>query len=348
MKRLSIACLLWSSLAFSACGSDADDNTPKETQNNKNDTNNKQTNNQTKRDGQVKCGTGVMGEEVKCSANQYCADAVLARCEIGCLSDDNCTFEQKCIKESAKNIGTCQTFAKDPCEGIQCEANQQCREGKCFDISTDPCENVQCNANEVCQNGQCKPTSTQSCTITLTAQDGCANDAICVLNPEEKSVCRAFEPCDANNKCAPGLDGALCSSEVITGKTPQCLVGACKDNTHCPNQTFCVVSASDPFGECSKGLVNDICVDNNDCANDLICDIDPNQEDYGSCIEDSSCKTDANCPNNWFCVKPDNAESGTCSEGRVTATCYEENDCIEALTCDLFVPGEPGICVEGF
>jgi hypothetical protein len=44
---------------------------------------------------------------VICHPNQYCAGQHLAFCASGCLSEDNCTEEQVCVKQSGYNVGSC-------------------------------------------------------------------------------------------------------------------------------------------------------------------------------------------------------------------------------------------------
>ena len=52
------------------------------------------------RTGVTECGG------VTCSAGQYCDNLI---CKNGCLSDDNCTGTQTCVKKSGDNVGSCQT-----------------------------------------------------------------------------------------------------------------------------------------------------------------------------------------------------------------------------------------------
>ena len=365
--------MISSVISLAACNTDEEPSLDNNTNQNPTKTNNKKTNNKNNmmvRTGQVVCGKNFEGSEVKCSANQYCADSVLNRCEIGCLSDDNCTQAQVCGKEDNQNVGTCQTGATNPCDGVTCNAGETCRSGKCEKVgqdlcanvqcsatktckagkcepkNVDPCLNVQCSATETCKAGKCEPKATTACTPNLTAQDGCSNDELCIFNADGKGICRAFPACDAQGACDIGTEGSVCSSKAVQGKSPQCLSGFCLTNAECPTSLKCVKSDSEPLGECLPGLIDDFCVDKDDCANDLVCDRDVNAEEFGSC-QSAGCTNDAGC-NGEFCVIPTNATTGTCSNGRATSACYEEADCIEALTCDLFVPGEPGICVQGF
>ena len=58
-------------------------------------------------EGSTPCG--MFGNDpVTCSAGQYCADSVLALCENGCLTNDNCASDQTCIKADGEDVGSCQ------------------------------------------------------------------------------------------------------------------------------------------------------------------------------------------------------------------------------------------------
>ena len=47
------------------------------------------------------------GEKVICNPNQYCADATFSKCFTGCLSEYNCTENQRCVKEVGEDVGYC-------------------------------------------------------------------------------------------------------------------------------------------------------------------------------------------------------------------------------------------------
>lgn len=55
--------------------------------------------------GYTSCGDGY--SETTCHPNQYCADDDWGDCELGCLSGENCTDDQRCEKESGEDVGTC-------------------------------------------------------------------------------------------------------------------------------------------------------------------------------------------------------------------------------------------------
>ena len=254
------------------------------------------------RDGETECGTSVEGMPVYCSAGQYCATAFINECSLGCLSDENCAANQECIKPSGQNVGVCEEV--DPCANVNCDAGQQCvagacmtpntcanvscgqgevcRDGQCY--STDPCEGVQCNAGQLCNNGQCVSQPT-TCHVTATAQDGCPSSQICGYNANDQPQCTSFPACGPSNTCAPGLYGAVCSSEFIAGKTPMCLPNVCLDDTHCPAQNFCIRDIHiDPIGFCDIGTTLAECYDDSDCRPGLECEAFA-PGDIGNCIE---------------------------------------------------------------
>ncbi len=52
-------------------------------------------------------GCGTTGKV--CQAGQYCSDETFGYCSAGCLSNNNCSSEQECIKPAGQNEGTCQS-----------------------------------------------------------------------------------------------------------------------------------------------------------------------------------------------------------------------------------------------
>ncbi|MFP2959335.1 hypothetical protein ACLEPN_16225 [Myxococcus sp. 1LA] len=55
--------------------------------------------------GYTECGD-FMGDD-PCQPGQYCADATLSYCELGCTSDVNCASNQECVKEYGEQVGVC-------------------------------------------------------------------------------------------------------------------------------------------------------------------------------------------------------------------------------------------------
>lgn len=196
---------------------------------------------------------------ISCNAGETCVNGT-------CASNDPCAGISCNAGETCVN-GTC--TSNDPCAGISCDAGETCNNGAC--VSNDPCAGVSCNAGEVCNNGSCVPTTT-SCIPNATAQDGCPVDHICVFDANDDPVCFKFPACDAQNSCDPGIEGAVCSTEFINGKSPQCLPNTCIDDTNCPNTWKCVIFQGDPAGFCDTGEFGSFCTNNQDCNAGLICD----------------------------------------------------------------------------
>lgn len=61
------------------------------------------------RTGITPCGNFPDQVAKSCQASQYCQDEGFSKCAAGCLSDNNCTENQTCIKAGGANEGTCQT-----------------------------------------------------------------------------------------------------------------------------------------------------------------------------------------------------------------------------------------------
>lgn len=93
---------------------------------------------------------GMFGDEaVVCQAGQYCQDQVLSTCVNGCLSNDNCTSEQTCEKESGEEVGTCQNVgAGGPSLEDFCSKLLTCDPSGTMEI----CETFYNGTNEDCHN----------------------------------------------------------------------------------------------------------------------------------------------------------------------------------------------------
>ncbi|MEZ4380534.1 MAG: hypothetical protein R3A79_04255 [Nannocystaceae bacterium] len=103
-------------------------------------------------------------EKVVCQAGQYCADQVLAECENGCLSNDNCTSEQTCEKAAGEDVGTCQNTAPDgPTLDEFCMKLLTCDPSG----TMDQCTTIYNGTNEGCHNcivdGNCGDINDGSC-----------------------------------------------------------------------------------------------------------------------------------------------------------------------------------------
>lgn len=58
--------------------------------------------------GYTKCGDErIPADFAICQPSQYCAIYREGSCASGCLSEDNCTENQQCIKQPGENVGVC-------------------------------------------------------------------------------------------------------------------------------------------------------------------------------------------------------------------------------------------------
>ena len=62
--------------------------------------------------GYTECGDffAPAGDVNTCQPGSFCSDATFSKCAPGCLSDQNCSPEQVCVKQHARNRGTCQAM----------------------------------------------------------------------------------------------------------------------------------------------------------------------------------------------------------------------------------------------
>ena len=86
--------------------------------------------------GVTPCGN-FGGSAKQCIAGQYCSDQTLSMCDLGCLSDTNCTSMQQCDKTGAGGqIGACHGKVDKDCVTFvsKCKAcnisftDQQCQQ----------------------------------------------------------------------------------------------------------------------------------------------------------------------------------------------------------------------------
>ncbi len=69
------------------------------------------------RQGYTECGDFLAPSDKDynwCPPGQYCADPTFSECISGCLSNENCAEDQRCIKADGDNVGTCQNEIKRP------------------------------------------------------------------------------------------------------------------------------------------------------------------------------------------------------------------------------------------
>jgi hypothetical protein len=67
--------------------------------------------------GYTECGDFLAGgvfEENYCQPGTHCVDPTFSECAEGCLSNENCAEDQRCVKRDGTNVGTCQNQGKAP------------------------------------------------------------------------------------------------------------------------------------------------------------------------------------------------------------------------------------------
>ncbi|MCA9636291.1 MAG: hypothetical protein KC420_09730 [Myxococcales bacterium] len=102
--------------------------------------------------------------QVVCQAGQYCADSVLADCQNGCLSNDNCAADQTCEKAAGEDVGSCQNMGgAGPTEAEFCEKLLVCDPAG----TMEQCSMVYKGTNETCHqcivDGNCGDINNGSC-----------------------------------------------------------------------------------------------------------------------------------------------------------------------------------------
>ena len=127
---------------------------------------------------------------VICHPNQYCASQTFARCEEGCLSNDNCTDDQHCFKEYGEDIGTCvdaiaddggeseygsseESFSEDDSDNNNGSERGYTSCGTGLDEST-------CHPNQYCADDYWG-----DCELGCLSNDNCAEDQECVKDADE-------------------------------------------------------------------------------------------------------------------------------------------------------------------
>lgn len=117
---------------------------------------------------------------VICHPNQYCASQKHNWCYTGCLSDDNCSHEQICVKSHSNNYGACMEAATLP------DPNPDLKPGytQCGD-PYDP------HYYEICQPSQyCYSSFLGDCSGGCLSEENCTDNQICAKEAGENvGVC---------------------------------------------------------------------------------------------------------------------------------------------------------------
>ncbi len=66
--------------------------------------------------GYTECGDFLAdpGQDILCPPGQYCDDPIFSACADGCLSNENCADDQRCVKADGTQVGSCQAEIKRP------------------------------------------------------------------------------------------------------------------------------------------------------------------------------------------------------------------------------------------
>ena len=115
-----------------------------------------------------------------CHPNQYCADPHLQWCHRGCLSDDNCSQEQICVKNRGSHLGSCLAIDALPEEDPQLDPGYT----TCGDPAT-PARYEICHPSQHCYSDR-----DGTCAAGCLSELNCTDHQICEKLPGENvGVC---------------------------------------------------------------------------------------------------------------------------------------------------------------
>lgn len=122
--------------------------------------------------GYTECGdflaAGVF-EKNYCQPGQYCDDPTFSECVDGCLSNENCAEDQRCVKADGTQIGACQNKGKHPAteprittptgatacgtfsgEEVMCQPGQYCEDSRFNRCELGCLSDGNCAPNQLC------------------------------------------------------------------------------------------------------------------------------------------------------------------------------------------------------
>lgn len=188
------------------------------------------------------CGAG-------CPTGQFCFNGL---CVVGCNSDGDCASNQYCNTDEKQ----CANKTVPSCPSTPCGDNQECVNGLCSaKTKTQPA----------------KKDAPGACSITVDSSDGCGKYELCIEPESGFRQCRAFPPCGQDGSCPVGMVGSVCNDGYLPSKGKICLVGACREDKHCPGSFKCVRLNGTSLGLCSDGSFGQLCDKDEHCQDGLTC-----------------------------------------------------------------------------
>jgi hypothetical protein len=175
------------------------------------------------------------------------------------------------------------------------------------------------------------------------------------LTPCDVVVC----PCGINARVtfqAMSIDGMctrIIDCDLACSLSPQqvrtCIQQyvTCAADDDC-NNGFCARVPGIDMGECTSGMRESSCVDDDDCLADMRCVVDT-LEGQRKCevgLPGDRCNGDQECRPGGHCVLPEDSLLGICSDGAVDSTCLAGADCASGLRC-VIRPDFFGTCTAG-
>lgn len=145
--------------------------------------------NDEKEQGFTECGDFLadLGDNIYCQPGQYCDDPTFSECLEGCLSNENCAEDQRCVKADGDQVGSCQAEIKRPASNPR---NTGVSEGL-----TECGTQVGSNEANYCQPNQyCKNASFARCELGCLSDSNCAEEQECVkADGEDIGSCQRAE-----------------------------------------------------------------------------------------------------------------------------------------------------------
>ncbi|MBJ6760228.1 hypothetical protein JGU66_05600 [Myxococcaceae bacterium JPH2] len=205
-----------------------------------------------------------------------------------------------------------------------------------------------CSASNACPSGQfC---FNGLCAIGCQSNANCAADQYCdtsdgggVSYCKNKVVptCTSDSQCQSNQFCMEGLCSlkppeapASCTVDTNTFNDGCDKYSVCTDpDDEGSKKPYCASFPACPAdGVCPTGLAGSVCNDGFIPAKGRFC-------------MPGVCKTDANCPSKWSCVKfVANQVLGMCSMGSTGFPCMNNDQCL-SKQCMQGMPNMPGVCM---